>query len=145
MCSGPAPAAPFLAAAGEAAQPKQERSPPGDRRAWQRSKPLAPETERVVTGGNGGGTQNLKASPHGSPEHRSSFASLCAARPGGAGRAGLRYVGNGPEEGWGERERGKGTIGALPPFAKPRPLSCRWKKESPRPGVWDSKAPCYCS
>jgi len=31
----------------------------------------------------------------------------------------LQYVGNGPEEGWGERERGKGTIGALIPFANP--------------------------
>ena len=34
----------------------------------------------------------------------------------------MQYVGNGPEEGWGERERGKGTIGALPPFADPRTL-----------------------
>ncbi len=83
-------------------------------------RPLAPNTKRVVTGGSGGGTQKRKPPPRKPGAPQQLCKPLCGAPPKGAGRAGLRYVGNGPEEGWGERERGKGTIGALPPFATPR-------------------------
>ena len=46
--------------------------------------PPAPKAERVATGGDVGGTQNIKPPPPAAHLHRSRLASLCAARPVGA-------------------------------------------------------------
>ena len=73
------------------------------------------------TGCNGRGRgrhAEPKTSPAGARSTAAALQAFVRRAPNGAGRAGLRYVGNVPEEGWGERERGKGTIGALPPFAE---------------------------
>ncbi|RKJ74796.1 hypothetical protein D7X33_19275 [Butyricicoccus sp. 1XD8-22] len=63
MRERPAPAAPFWRrrAKGRSDQGKGARRAIGGRGSARR--PLAPETERVVTGGDGGGTQNRKPPP----------------------------------------------------------------------------------
>ena len=70
----------FFQRAGRNSAGSAKQSPPGDRRANCSVRPFPANTERVATGGNGGGRQNIKP-PTGSQQHRSSLTNLCAARP----------------------------------------------------------------
>ena len=72
---GAPPAAPFLAAAGETAQPKRERSPPGDRRARQRRKTPCARNRTGCNGRERGRQAENKTSP---AEARSTAAALQA-------------------------------------------------------------------
>ncbi len=95
--------------------------------------PLEPETERVVTGGNGGGTQNLKPPPRkpGAPQRLCK--PLCGApRRGGTCRLAARR--QRPGGGMGRVREGEGNHRCPSPFRKTPSQSWGGRKKVPDRG-----------
>ena len=98
----------FFQRAGRNSAGSAKQSPPGDRRANCSVRPFPANTERVATGGNGGGRQNIKPPPRKPGAPQPLCKPLCGApRRGGTCRLAVRR--KRPGGGMGRAREGEGN------------------------------------